>query len=125
MSEPSFFTYLSFISDNLLSELQRDYPELMALVDESHEVGNKTGLLIHICDRTEWWKQEDELLEFLTEFYLSLYFLIDPAQGATATMFMDRNHSVVDISPQLMAICTSLRIRIVVHLTESDPPTSE
>ena len=83
MTEPYPFTYLSFTCKQPLADVRRDHPALMAIVDKTGESERGCGFLIHICDVAEWWKQADELLEFLTEHYLSLYLLIDPTSRAT------------------------------------------
>lgn len=122
MSERYPFTYLSFTCDQSLEEVQSSHPELIAIADKIGQSEAGCGFLIHICDVTEWWKQEDELLELLTEHYLSLYFLIDPTSHAVASLYMGSNHKTLIVSPQLMAICSSLRIEINIFMVETYPP---
>ncbi len=124
MTEPYPFTYLSFTCNQPLADVRRDHPALMAIVDKTGESERGCGFLIHICDVAEWWKQADELLEFLTEHYLSLYLLIDPTSRATASMYLGSKEQLFTIQPQLMAICASLRIEIVVFRVDSYPTSS-
>lgn len=63
VTEANSYTYLSLTCRGItLDAIERSHPALLAIADQCREFDWGCSLLIHICDVSDRWKQEHELL---------------------------------------------------------------